>query len=104
MAVEVGEVGGEAVELAVAEGGEVSGKDDGVRLGAGGEAVGAEPVDGVGGPVGGAVVALRTEGLADAINAFDDLHELQELHHVAIKCRRPSEFRKALEEYTHAKS
>lgn len=46
----------------------------------------------------------RTEGFAEAINAFDDLDELQELHHVAIKCRRPSEFRKALEQYSHAKS
>lgn len=46
----------------------------------------------------------RTGEFGDAIRALDDFVELHELHRVAVKCRRPSEFRKALEAYSHVKS
>ena len=68
VAVESGEVRGEAVELPVAECGKVSGEYDGVGLSAGGEAVDAEPVDGMGRPVGGAVVA-EADAVGEVVEA-----------------------------------
>ena len=46
----------------------------------------------------------RIAGFADPIKKVHAMKDLQKLNRVAIKCRRPSEFRKALEENSRTKS